>query len=176
MAQPDPNRPDPSSYTGPAWAPALSALVLMVAIGAMSTWMVLRYDLARPGVGEMIVFVPSTPDADVWRLPVEASAISGHGSSRDGISGRGLSREGCVFDSTVMAMHGGSLIIEAREETSPPRFHLHWAGGRTAAGKDDCGESADIVLDRLNLQRLANAAGGFGVKPFRTVRASPVSP
>ena len=64
-----------------------------------------------------------------------------------------------------MAANGGSMIIEAREETLPPRFQLHWAGQHTAKGLGDCGNAADLTLNRYDLQRLANSAGGFGVKP-----------
>ena len=32
-------------------------------------------------------------------------------------------------------------------------------------GSGDCGANADLTLDRYDLQRLANAAGGFGVRP-----------
>lgn len=166
MSFPDPDRPKHAPYTEPAWLPALSALAMMAVVGAMSTWLVLQYDAARPGLGEIIVFLPSVPDTDPWRLPVSAEAVLG----RVPVAG------GCVFDPTVMAADGGSLIIEAREEFSPPRFRLHWAGGHTARGKDDCGTEADIVLNRLDLQRLANAAGGFGARPFTLSRRAQVSP
>ena len=163
---PDPDRPNNSPFTGPAWLPALSALVMMAIVGAMSTWLVLKYDAARPSLGEMIVFLPSVPDTDPWRLSVSADALLG----REPRSG------GCVFDPTVMAADGGSLIIEAREDVSPPRFRLHWAGGHTAKGQEDCGTQADVVLNRLDLQRLANAAGGFGVKRFTLARPARVVP
>ena len=65
-----------------------------------------------------------------------------------------------------MTAAGGSLVVEARQETSPPRFRLHWAGQHTAKGAGDCGAAADFTLERYDLQRLANAAGGFGVRPM----------
>ena len=72
---------------------------------------------------------------------------------------------GINSQSVDVRVEDGSLIVEAREDTSPPRFQLHWAGQHTAKGRGDCGAQADLTLDRFDLQRLANAAGGFGVKP-----------
>lgn len=139
----------------PARAPALAATVLLVAIVGMSTWLALKFDAMRPGVGDMIVFAPAPAEADSWRLHVAPAAVAG----RDAAAGP------CVFDPNELSATGGSLIVEARENVSPPRFRVHWAGKRTAKGPGDCGAAADLMLDRYELQRLANAAGGFGVKP-----------
>ena len=40
-------------------------------------------------------------------------------------------------------------------------YRVHWAGGRTELGAHDCGPAADLVLERAELMRLANVAGGF---------------
>jgi hypothetical protein len=40
---------------------------------------------------------------------------------------------------------------------------VHWAGGHTDSGSGDCGPAADLLLDRADVMRLANAAGGFNV-------------
>ena len=98
------------------------------------------------------------PDTDAWQLRVATHSVTG----RDPSAGP------CVFDPNEMSAAGGSLIIEARHETNPPRFQLHWAGRHTAKGAGDCGAAADLTLDRYDLQRLANAAGGFGVRPTAT--------
>jgi hypothetical protein len=155
MSRPDPNPREPASPSWPVWAPALAASVLIVAIGGMTTYLALKFDALRPRVGDMIVFVPTQGDSDTWQLQVVTTAISG----------RDRTSRPCVFDPNEMSASGGSLVIEAREEASPPRFQLHWAGRHTAKGAGDCGASADLTLDRYDLQRLANAAGGFGVKP-----------
>jgi hypothetical protein len=155
MIRPDQDPRDPSSLSWPAWGPALAAALLIVAIGGMTTWLALKFDALRPQIGDMIVFVPSPGDGDSWQLQVATSAVSG----RDQTAGP------CVFDPNVMSAAGGSLVIEAREEVSPPRFQLHWAGQHTAKGRGDCGGTLDVTLDRYDLQRLANAAGGFGVRP-----------
>jgi len=131
------------------------AAVLIVAIGGMTTYLALKFDSLRPRVGDMIVFVPTQGDVDSWQLAVATTAVSG----RDAAVGP------CVFDPNTMSAGGGSLVIESRQDASPPRFLLHWAGQHTANGPGDCGATADVMLDRYDLQRLANAAGGFGVKP-----------
>jgi hypothetical protein len=41
---------------------------------------------------------------------------------------------------------------------------VHWAGGRTSDGATDCGRSADLVMNREELQLLSNAVGGPGVE------------
>ncbi len=158
MIRPDQDPRDPPSLTWPAWAPALAAALLIIAIGGMTTYMALKFDALRPRVGDMIVFARTSPDGDTWQLQVATTSVSG----RDQTAGP------CVFDPNEMSAAGGSLIIETREETNPPRFQLHWAGRHTAKGAGDCGKAADVTLDRYDLQRLANAAGGFGVKPTAT--------
>jgi hypothetical protein len=155
MIRPEQDPHEPNSLSWPAWGPALAAAVLIVAIGGMTTYLALKFDALRPLVGDMIVFVPTPSDADSWQLTVATTAVSG----REQTAGP------CVFDPNEMSAAGGSLVIEAREETSPPRFQLHWAGQHTAKGNGDCGAAADLTLDRYDLQRLANAAGGFGVRP-----------
>jgi len=155
MLRPDQDPHEPASLTWPAWAPALAAAMLIVAIGGLTTWLALKFDALRPRVGDMIVFVPTPADTDSWQLTVATSSVVG----------RGQEAGPCVFDPNEMAIAGGSLVVEAREETSPPRFQLHWAGRHTSKGGGDCGASADLTLDRFDLQRLANAAGGFGVHP-----------
>jgi hypothetical protein len=133
----------------------LAAALLIVAIGGMTTYLALKFDALRPQIGDMIVFVPAQGDGDTWQLQVSTNSVTG----REEAAGP------CVFDPNEMSAAGGSLIVEAREETSPPKFQLHWAGHHTAKGAGDCGQTADLTLDRYDLQRLANAAGGFGPKP-----------
>ncbi len=157
MIRPDPREPTPISW--PNWVPALSAALLIVAIGGLTTYLALKFDALRPQVGDMIVFVPTSSDPDSWQLRVAVTSVAG----RDEAAGP------CVLDPNEMSATGGSMVVEARADTSPPRFQLHWAGGHTAKGAGDCGAAADLTLDRYDLQRLANSAGGFGVKP-RMVR------
>jgi hypothetical protein len=155
MIRPDHEPREPPSVSSSAWGPATAAAVLILAIGGMTTYLAMKFDALRPRVGDMIVFVPSPSGADSWQLEVSTAAVSG----------RAPSAGPCVFDPNEISAAGGSLIIEARQEANPAVFQLHWAGQHTAKGDGDCGGSADLTLDRYDLQRLANAAGGFGVKP-----------
>jgi hypothetical protein len=155
MIRPDRDRHDDPQLSWPAWGPAIAAALLIVAIGGMTTYLALKFDALRPKVGDMIVFAPAPSETDAWQLQVATTDVAG----RDPTAGA------CVFDPNAMTVAGGSMVIEGREDTSPPRFQLHWAGQHTANGAGDCGAAADVTLDRYDLQRLANAAGGFGVKP-----------
>jgi hypothetical protein len=155
MVRPEQDPREPTTTSWPTWAPALAAALLIMVIGGMTTYLALQFDALRPQIGDMIVFVPSKADAETWQLKVSTVSVTG----REQTAGP------CVFDPNEMAATGGSLIVEARDESNPPRFQLHWAGQHTAKGTGDCGSVADLTLDRFDLQRLANAAGGFGVRP-----------
>jgi hypothetical protein len=133
------------------WAPALVAMGIMLT-GFLGTLMVLQLDAFRPRVGDMVVYKPNSQDSDVWQLQVPA---------RDVVSRSGLTS--CTLNPTVMATSGGSLVVESRQDVSPPIYRLHWAGTHTDNGATDCGASADFSVTRTDLQKLANAAGGFGV-------------
>lgn len=121
--------------------------------GILTTLLALEVDGLRPKVGDIVVFVPGSQEADPWQLEVAATEVSGDA----------LSINTCKLDPKVMSRDGGSLVVEARRETAPPIYRLHWAGRSTAAGQGDCGPAADVTVTRLDLQKLANAAGGFGV-------------
>ena len=69
-----------------------------------------------------------------------------------------------------MAGNGGSLVVEGVEDKPSLQYRVHWAGSATAKTAGDCGGSANLLLSRTDLQRLANAAGGFGVGDKGIVR------
>jgi hypothetical protein len=135
-----------------AWVPVMAAVAILVT-GCLSTLMALQLDAFRPKVGDMVVFRPSSQDGDAWQLDVPATEVV----SPSMMLGT------CTLNPNVMAANGGSLVVEARRETSPPMYRLHWAGGHTANGAPDCGHVADLTVTRLDLQKLANSAGGFGI-------------
>src|SRR5580698_3865773 len=114
MLPPDDDRRKITPISMPAWGPALAASLFIVAIGGMTTWFALQFDALRPRVGDMIVFAPAQSDGDPWQLQVPTTAVAGR-KNADGP---------CVFDPNEMSAAGGSLVIEAREETNPPRFQL----------------------------------------------------
>lgn len=97
-------------------------------------------------VGDIIAF---QPDPSVWQPPR-------HGIER--IAVHRVGDFGCVLDLGVLRRLGGSLVAEARIAAEGYSFRLHWAGARTAAGAADCGPSADLIMDRTDLRRLARAA------------------
>ena len=102
-----------------------------------------------PSVGDVIRFDPN------GRMPVDISTQ---------IDARRVNASGCVLDMDTIHQTGGSLVIEERLPGAPdtPRYRVHWAGSRTAAGDRNCGRQADLMLDDSNLDVLAMAAGGWG--------------
>jgi hypothetical protein len=151
MRQPDEKR-DELIPSLAAYLPALVAVAVMI-VGFASTLMVLQLDVLQPKVGDMIVFKPGTQDNDAWQLEVAA----------DKVAGRSTQQGACMLNPTVIAQKGGSLVVEQRSLGGDKLYRLHWAGSRTAEGPGDCGTTADLTLSRTDLQKLANAAGGFGV-------------
>jgi hypothetical protein len=128
-------------------------MVVMIT-GCVSTLLVLQMDEFQPKIGDIVVFKPSSGDSDMWQLSIQATTVSAMNSPGSA----------CSLDPAVMATNGGSLIVEGRQDGSPPHYRVHWAGNRTStkAGAD-CGPVVDLAMSRGDLQRLANAAGGFGV-------------
>jgi hypothetical protein len=135
-----------------AWLPVLAAIVIMIT-GCLSTFLVLRMDEFRPKVGDIVAFKPGSEDTDMWQITIPATAVSAIGSP--------LAE--CSLDPNVMEANGGSLVVEGVEDKPALQYRVHWAGSATAKINGDCGQSANLVLSRTDLQRLANAAGGFGV-------------
>ena len=90
---------------------------------------------------------------DVWQLEVPTYRPTQAGNTT------------CTMDPAVIVRLGGSLVVEARDDATPAvQYRLHWAGAHSANGAGDCAGSADIAVSRVDLQKLANAAGGFGVE------------
>jgi hypothetical protein len=136
---------------------SLTTAILTLAAGALLTvvtglWIMLELEQFGPAVGGIIVFRPDTAASERWSVRA-ALAEPAAGVARD----LGY----CVLSPAAMARLGGSLVVEARRMSRPPEYRVHWAGGPTAAGAGDCGTAADLVLERTELMRLANVAGGF---------------
>ena len=110
-----------------------------------------------PAVGGIIVFRPDATATERWS--VDATTVE---AGRVGLPDERTGRT-CVLMPSIMAIRGGSLVIEARRLSSPPVYRVHWAGGHTDSGSSDCGTVADLMLDRTALMRLANVAGEFTV-------------
>ena len=139
--------------------PLTTVILSLVAIGLTTVtaglWAMMALEQFGPVVGGIIVFAPDPVAGERWS--VNASVVA---TGRAGLPEDAGARH-CVLSPNVMAGKGGSLVVEARRMSRPPVFRVHWAGDRTDVGSGDCGASADIVLERTDLMRLANVAGGF---------------
>ncbi len=151
MKRPDQREQSGSSFT--AWLPVLAAVAIM-ATGCVSTFLVLELDEFRPKVGDIVVFRPNSQDNDTWQMAIPATVVPAMGTATST----------CTLDPNVMAAHGGSLVVEGRRNEPVMQYQVHWGGSETAREKADCGSAANLLISRTDLQRLANAAGGFGVQ------------
>lgn len=135
-----------------AWLPVLVAMAIM-ATGCLSTFLVLQLDEFRPKVGDIVAFKPGSQDGDMWQMSIPATLVSDMGTPV----------AACSLDPNVIAEKGGSLVVEGLQDRPSLQYRLHWAGADTARSGGNCGPSANLLVSRTDLQRLANAAGGFGV-------------
>lgn len=142
-----------------AWMPVLVAMAIM-ATGCLSTFLVLQLDEFRPKVGDIVAFKPGSQDGDMWQMSIPATLVSGMGTPVSA----------CSLDPNVIAEKGGSLVVEGLQDRPSLQYRLHWAGTDTARSGESCGPSANLLVSRTDLQRLANAAGGFGVGDKGAVR------
>jgi len=134
------------------WLPVFLVLPLIL-VGVFSAAHMMRREAGRPIVGDMIVFQPDTPGREIFRVAVPAVRVN---------AAPGTPTH-CRLDSAVMAAFGGSLVVEQRLPTDPPWFRLSWLGPRTDENGRDCGSAAHVDVTRVDLRKLATAAGGFGV-------------
>jgi hypothetical protein len=112
-----------------------------------------------PKVGDIVVFDPLDPiSRDMHaRLP----AISA--DDRPGVA--------CALDVQVMHAGGGSVIVEGREPGTEFGYRVHWAGARSSDDGADCGASAELRVNREDVEVMAMAAGGYGVPASRQTGA-----
>ncbi|OYV35562.1 MAG: hypothetical protein B7Z80_18030 [Rhodospirillales bacterium 20-64-7] len=135
-----------------AWLPVLAAMAIMVT-GCLSTFLVLQLDEFRPKLGDIVAFKAGSQDTEMWQMTIPAKIVSAAGTPAGA----------CTLDPNVMAEDGGSLVVESVQEAPSLAYTVHWSGTRTAGNNSSCGASAEMTISRTDLQRLANAAGGFGV-------------
>jgi hypothetical protein len=163
MRQPDQHEPSrngaPNGSSLAAWLPVLAAMAIMVT-GCLSTFLVLQLDQFRPKLGDIVVFKPGSQDSDMWQMTIPATPASG---MPDRVAG-------CSLDPNVMAANGGSLVVEGLQTEPSLQYRIHWSGAETAHADANCGASANLLVSRTDLQRLANAAGGFGIGDKGIVR------
>ena len=123
---------------------AIAGMVAFVGLSGLA-------DRLGPHLGDIVAFLPSrelsSSTASISVSPVNAAA-----------------RKHCVLDVRAIEKSGGSLVIEATHAKPDDTFQVHWAGLRTSDGQDDCGSSADFLLNRVQIAALIFAAGGKGTK------------
>ncbi len=147
-----PHRQSTETSLGTVILTLIAAALLTVTTGLAAMFELEQFG---PAVGGIIVFKPDTAATERWS--VNAAIVE---APRLGLSGETNGRH-CVLSPSVMAVRGGSLVVEARRLSRPPVYRVHWAGGPTDDASGDCGTAADLVLERTELMRLANVAGGF---------------
>lgn len=131
---------------GVARSAILGALIGMLLASSVAMVSAARTLDIAPKVGDILVFKHGARLPSDWDFTVTTpQAVA------------------CVLTPAVMAADGGSLVVEQRFDSSRI-YHVHWAGGRTSDGATDCGRSADLVVNRAELQLLLNAVGGPGVE------------
>ncbi len=113
--------------------------VALSGASAVSAWR----EASAPHVGDMIAFHPSGSTAVGKRLTVLTKA----GTT-------------CALEMGTLQGSGGSFIVE--RPAPGGRFLVHWAGLHTGRGKEDCGSSADVILDAQQLDILGAAALASG--------------
>jgi hypothetical protein len=156
----DPNRDNAGHSPTPLSWISLAAVALVLAMGCLSMFTVLQLDAFQPQIGDIVAMKPGSQNTDVWQMTIPATMVSA----------RGAPMADCALDPNVMADKGGSLVVEATVDKPLLRYRIHWEGGETAGTAHDCGASATVLVTRTDLQRLANAAGGFGVGDKGIVR------
>ena len=125
---------------------ALTILGLTVTAGLMQL-----ADYLAPRIGDIISFpVTKAPLTSTASITADPSGV--------------LSRRPCILDLQVMQRLGGSLLIEAVQLKPDRKFQVHWSGVRTSNSSEDCGGSADLLLNNAQIAALVFAAGGRGVK------------
>lgn len=106
-------------------------------------------------------FVPPKV-GDIMRFHPGATVAEGLTFTVHRAEGAVQSRRACVLDPETMEQGGGSLVVEARL-LKLHQYRLHWIGGATAAGGNNCGNSANLLVKQSDLQTLINAMGGRGI-------------
>ena len=131
---------------------AFMVVVVVITGGSLLAAGLLRLaDRLGPQTGDIIAF-PATRVPSVSTASFAASRAIGPDSMS------------CILDVQTMQKSGGSLVVESTQSEPSRIFQVHWAGARTSNDRDDCGGSADLLLNSYQISALIFAAGGTGVK------------
>jgi len=127
----------------------LVALVLAASVAMVAAARTIELG---PRLGDILVFRPGAQLPPDW----EFTAITQ--SNQLPVS--------CKLKPEVMAAGGGSVVVEERSFNRRV-YRVHWAGQHTSKDAADCGQVADLLVSRGDLQLLSNAVGGPGVEQRR---------
>jgi hypothetical protein len=123
------------------------AALLMIGVAAVQ---IARSVEVGPHVGDIVSFRPGAQLGYAQETEIAVQQPEHAGGT-------------CILRPAVVALRGGSLVVEAKEPSRPPSYRVHWAGVRTSNGATDCGANAELTLSMPDLLGLAEGAGGFGV-------------
>ena len=141
------------------WPVLMGLAALILTAGGLFGAMMAEIESMRPTPGDIVSFTGGQTVPPGFTTTTTAQREEG-GS--------------CVLDPRVIAMDGGSLVVEGTQ--AGRRLLVHWAGRRSSA-EADCGHSASLVLPEDALDNLAAAAGGYGVTHKALALASmPINP
>lgn len=129
---------------------AFMVMAVVIAVGILLLGLLRLVDKRTPQPGDIIAF----PAKRVSSL-ITPSFAAKRAIAPDSMS--------CILDVQTIQKSGGSLVVET-SQLNPGTFRVHWAGVRTSNNHDDCGRSADLVLNGNQIAVLIFAAGGIGVK------------
>jgi hypothetical protein len=137
-----------SEIAARALRPAIAVTVCVFAAAGL-TDEIAALAHAGPQVGDILAFVPArtTPSGGDTRLLVYRP-----------------DQFGCVLDLDVLRRSGGSLVVEAKTGGGG-NFGVHWAGVRTSNDTANCGNNADLLIDRRDFNILAVSANDHGIDP-----------
>ena len=129
---------------------ACSVVLLLASLGGLAVLISSLHAGLR--VGDILVFKQASQVGDA--LPVTAIRIDALAHAPAAAT--------CSLDPQVMARAGGSLVVESKSLVKP-LYQVHWAGGQTSDGVENCGRTADLTVSQMDLQSLVNAIGGFSL-------------
>ena len=127
-------------------------MAVVITAGLVLMSVLLRFaDERAAQTGDIIAF-PATRTPSIST----ASFVARRAIVADGMT--------CILDVQTMQKSGGSSVVETSQFEPGRIFRVHWAGVRTSPDQDDCGRSADLLLNSNQISALIFAAGGTGVK------------
>lgn len=144
-------RANDTKSSGPGTA--LLGLVAVALAGLVGTiGLVNQADQLGPNVGDIVAFDPLDQMSHDMRARIAAIPAD----DRPGVA--------CALDVRVMHANGGSIVVEARKPGSSFGYRVHWSGEHSSNDAADCGATADLWVGLDDLETLAIAAGGYGVR------------